>query len=203
MKLLKCLFLFTVSAFLFSCDPDKKDIFNTEFVKLFATVESNSENIQIGDTLRIALKIPDTITTGSHTQIVQSLQRGQFGMTIYRMDTATQRGTGLRPPAIWVSKGSAEGDLSYVCNTNQKPYEVIVNFKPQSRGLYYIEIINQAGQLKINNNYEARLIVDFNVPDKHLNILSIIAPYFGGQPFYNGIIQKNTEGFGVYFFRVN
>ena len=75
--------------------------------------------------------------------------------------------------------------------------------KPPQKGLYLIEIISQAGQFKINNNYEARLIVNFNVPNKHLNILSIVAPYFGGQPFYDAALQKDNDGFGNYYFRVN
>jgi hypothetical protein len=82
MKLLKNSFLITISILFFSCDPDKKDIFNTEIVKVFATVDSNSENILLGDTLKIKLKIPDTLITNSSTQIVQNLQRGQFGMVI-------------------------------------------------------------------------------------------------------------------------
>lgn len=191
-----------LSFLLYSCDPDKKDIFNTEHANISATIETNSENIQLGDTLKIKLKIPDTLITGSSTQIVHSLQRAQFGMTIYKMDTANKRGISIRPPFIWMSKGSMEGNLSYVCNTDQKPFETIINCIPQEKGLYYIEIINQAGQFKINNNYEARLLVNFNTPNKHLNILSIITPYFGGQSFYDGVIQKETEGFGVYFFRV-
>jgi hypothetical protein len=92
--------------------------------------------------------------------------------------------------------------LSYVCNTNQKPYEVKINFKPQTKGLYYLEIIGQPGQFKINNNYNARLFINFNVPNKHYNILSIISPFAGGQSFYDAAIQSDNEGFGVYFFRV-
>ena len=196
-------FLIIISVLLFSCDPDKKDIFNTEIVKVFATVESNSENILLGDTLKIKLKIPDTLITSSSTQIVQNLQRGQFGMVINAVDTGNRRATGIRPPLIWLTKGTTEGDLSYICNTNQKPYEVNINFKPQTKGLYYLEIISQAGQFRINNSYEARLVVNFNVPNKHLNILSIISPYFGGQLFYDAVLQRVAEGFGTYFFRVN
>lgn len=195
------LFLFIVITF-YSCDPPS-DVFNTEFVKLNATIESSTENISLGDTLKIKLKIPDTIITNSSTQIVQSLQRGQFGMTLNYLDTAARAGIGIRPPNIWTTKGNMEGNLSYVVNTTTKPYEVIIACKPQQKGLYLIEIISQAGQFKINNNYEARLIVNFNVPNKHLNILSIAAPYFGGQPFYDAAIQKDNDGFGNYYFRVN
>jgi hypothetical protein len=84
------LFLF-LTVTLISCDPNNKDIFNTEFVKLNATIESNAENINLGDTLKINLKIPDTVVTNSGTQIIQSLQRAQFGMYINAVDTANRR----------------------------------------------------------------------------------------------------------------
>lgn len=194
--------IFFLTIILISCDPDKKDIFNTEIVKVNATIERNTETINLGDTIVISLKIPDTLTTSSNIKIVESLQRGQFGMTINKMDTLTRIGKALKPPFIWLQKGSMEGNLSFVCNNDQKPYSTIVYCKPQEKGLYYIEIINQAGQFKINNNYDARLVVNFNVPNKHINILSIISPFFGGQLFYDGILQKDADGFGVYFFRV-
>lgn len=133
MNFLKNSILITISILFFSCDPDKKDIFNTEIVKVFATIDSNSENILLGDTIKIKLKIPDTLITSSSTQIIQSLQRAQFGMTINKMDTATRIGKAVRPPIIWLSKGAMEGDLSYVSNTDQKPFETIVNFKPQEK----------------------------------------------------------------------
>ena len=103
-------------------------------------------------------------------------------MEIDKYDTANRNTSLMRSPLIWISKGNREGELSYVSSNSLKPYETIINFKPNAKGLYRINIINQAGQFKINNNYEARLLVNFNVPNKHINILGIIATYFGGQP---------------------
>ncbi len=200
---MKIIIFFLVTITLFSCDPDKKDIFNTEVVKINATIESNTENINLGDTIKIKLLIPDTVTTSGSRQIIQTLQRGQFGMTCNLIDTTNKKAVFMNSPNIWITKGSREGNLSFIANTNAKPYEVVVCFKPPVKGLFLIEIISQAGQFRINNNYEARLLVNFNVPNKHLNILSIIAPYFGGQPFYDAAIQKDNDGFGNYYFRVN
>ena len=187
-----------------SCDPNAgKDIFNSEIVNLKATIVSNSENITLGDTILIKLKVPDTLVTSGSTQIIQTLQRGQFALILNYLDTASRAGIGIRPPNIWTINGNLEGNFSYVVNSNTKPYEVVIACKPPMKGLYLIEIISQSGQLKINNNYEAKLIVNFNVPNKHLNILSIVSPYFGGQQFYDAAVQKDNDGFGNYYFRVN
>ena len=200
---MKYILLYFVTTIFFSCDPDKKDIFNTEVVKINATIESNTEKINLGDTIKIKLLIPDTVTTSGSRQIIQTLQRGQFGMTCNLIDTANKKAVFMNSPNIWLTKGSREGNLSFIANTNAKPYEVVVCFKPPVKGLFLIEIISQAGQFKINNNYEARLLVNFNVPNKHFNILAIIAPHFGGQQYYDAFVQKDIDGFGVYFFRVN
>jgi hypothetical protein len=194
------LVIFTVNNV--ACNPSSgKDIFTTEIVKLSATILSNAENITLGDTIKINFKVPDTVITSGSTQIVRSLQRVQFGMEIDKIDTISKRGTLMMPPLTWVSKGSNEGNLSFVTSTIY-PYELQINFKPIESGLYSIKVIYQAGQFRINNNFEGRLSVNFNVPNKHLNILSLISPYFGGQAYYNAVIQKDNDGFGVYFFRV-
>ena len=70
MKHLNNCVLFFVSVLLFSCDPEKKDIFNTEIVKINAAIESNAENINLGDTLKIKLQIPDTVSTSNGSQII-------------------------------------------------------------------------------------------------------------------------------------
>lgn len=196
-KIIACCLLFI------TCDPDNKDIFNTEVVKLKAVIVNTSETILLGDTLRIALKLPDTVISNTGAHPVQSLRRGNFSMYINKADTINRRADLVQMPAYWTEKGAIEGNFSFVMNTNVKPYEVIINLKPAAKGLYYLEVISQPGNLKINNNYDARLIIDFDVADKHYNLLRLISPYFGGQVFYNAFINREVNGFGTYFFRVN
>ena len=124
-------------------------------------------------------------------------------MRTFKVDTLNRRGVNMLFPAIWTSVGNTEGNGIYVLKNNAKPYEVVINFKPEEKGLYYLEVVPQPGVLRINNNYEANLLVNFGVTNKHYNILGIISPYFGGQPFYDAYIQLDAEGFGAYFFRVN
>lgn len=194
--------LFAIFISFESCNPSAGKELVTEVVKLKATLSNTNENILLGDTLKIILKLPDTISSNLKTQVVQSFQRGFYAMQISREDTLNRKSILIRPPHYWTTKGTTEGNFSFVMNTNAKPYEVIISIKPPEKGLYLLEVIPQPGVLKVNNT-EANLVVGFDVADKHYIILSIIAPYFGGQAFYDAFIKKDEVGFGTYLFRVN
>ncbi len=198
-----CLCLLAVNIILFSsCDPDKKDIFNFENLKLRATLNNTNENINLGDTLKISVQIPDTIFNTSGIFPIQSLQKAQFYMYINKIDTINSSASLMYPPNYWTTYGSISptNTFSFEFEKTTKPYKVIINFKPQQKGIYYLEVVSQAGQLRINNSFESLLYVNFNVPDKHLNIAS---QYLGGQSWLNNAIIKDAEGFGKYVFRVN
>jgi hypothetical protein len=186
-----------------SCDPDNKDIFNIEAVKIAATLNNTSQTINLGDTLKITATLPDTIINQTGTFPVQSLQRAQFYMYINKIDTINVgRATLILPPNYWTTRGriSPTNTYSFEFTQNAKPYGVVINFKPTEKGIYYLEVVSQAGQLEINNSYEARLFVNFNVLDKHL---TLAAPYLGGQAWLDNAALKDAEGFGKYVFRVN
>lgn len=197
------LLIFTLSLFIASCDPHDKPIFNTEHVKLKATINNISETVLLGDTLKISLRLPDTIVSNTRTIVVQSLQRAFYAMRIFKVDTVNKKGISQLPPLYWASQGSTSNNLTLNLNTDRKPYGLVVNFKPKEKGIYYFEVVPQPGDLAMNKDYLARLYVGFDVADKHYNLLSLIAPYFSGQPFYDAVVQSDAEGFGVYFFRVD
>lgn len=186
-----------------SCNPNAGKELVYDVVKLKATISNTNESIQLGDTLTVRLTLPDTITGSLQTRSVQSLQRGFFAMRTFKVDTVNKKGVSILFPTIWTSIGTTEGALNYVLKNTTKPFEVIINLKPTEKGIYYFEVVPQSGVLKINGGNESNLLVGFNVADKHYNLLNIIAPYFGGQPFSDAILQRDSEGFGVYFFQVN
>jgi len=186
-----------------SCNPSAGLEPTSEVVKLKATLNDVNESILLGDTIKISLNLTDTITSNSGKHTVQSLQHAFYGMRIFKVDTANQRGIFIQPPLIWPVQGNITTAGSFAMNTNAKPYGSVIYFKPTEKGIYCFEVIPQPGDLKMNNGYWSKLLVDFDVPDKHYNILSMIAPYFGGQSYYNAYVQMDSEGFGVYFFKVN
>ncbi len=181
-----------------SCDPDNKDIFNLENVKLKASLNNLNTAISLGDTLKINILIPDTLLSNTANIYVQSLQKGQFYLKFRKVDTLNNTASLLQQPLYWTTKGiiSTTNPFDFEFNNDAKPYGVNINFKPIEKGIYYLEVVSQAGQLKINNSYEARLIVDFNVPDKHI---SLATPYLGSA-WTN---EAMTREFGIYVFRVN
>jgi len=170
-----------------------------ENVKLSAAINNSNQIIPLGDTLKITLLLPDTLVSNTSSLFVQSLQKAQFYMYINKIDTTTTgRATLINQPAYWVTKGSisSTNSFDFEFNKDLKPYGVNINFKPSEKGIYYLEVVSQAGQLKINNSYEARLIVNFNVPDKHIQLAS----QFLGSAWAN---EAMIREFGVYVFRVN
>lgn len=185
-----------------SCEPDNKDIFNTEQVRLKATLSNSNETIALGDTMKMHLQLSDTIVSNTGNRSVQTLQRAQFYMRINKIDTTTTgRAILISQPAYWVTKGSISptNQFSFEFEETVKPYGININFKPTEKGIYFFEVVSQAGQLRINNSYEARLFINFDVSDYHLNSAM---PYLD-QTWVGGAIQSIAEGFGVYVFKVN
>ena len=177
---MKIIYLFALTwliLFFCSCNPNAGKELVNDNVQLNASFSNTNLSFPLGDTLRISLKLPDTLNGSLRTQTVQSLQRGFYAMYINKVDTINRRAILIQPPLYWLTKGTKEGNFSFVMNTDTKPYEVIINFKPQEKGLYYLEVIAQPGVLKINGNSESNLIVNFSAIDKHLTLVS---NYFGG-----------------------
>ena len=192
------IFVFITLVGFCSCDPDNKDIFNTEFVKLMATISDTSSVIALGNTLQITVALPDTIVSNTSKYYVHNLQQAQFFMRIKKVDTSNSRSVIIMQPIYWVTRGtiSSTNTFDFIFSNTTKPFGVNINFKPIEKGIYYLEVVSQAGKLKINSAYEARLIVDFNVSDRHTDLA---APYFG-QAWAN---ESMTRQFGTYVFRVN
>ena len=201
MKKLLCITVISL-LFLTACEPDDKDIFNLEKIKIKGRINNTSLAIFLGDTIKLDIRIPDTIQSSSGNLIVQSIQYANFYMRILKIDTISNRALQPNPSSIWTSNGSISttNSYNYLFNLAVKPYQCTINFKPQEKGIYYFEVVTQPGDFKINASFEARLYVNFDVPDKHLHL---IPAALGGQSLVNAINEAESEGFGFYVFRVN
>ncbi len=186
----------------YSCDPPNKAIFNTESVKLIGSISDTNEVIPIGSTIKLTIEVGDTIYSTAGKIQVESMQYTNFIMRITKVDTVNKRADFPNSSTIQITKGSISPSSSgnYLFDVITKPYRCIINFKPQEVGIYEFEIATQPGDIRINNNYQARLYIGFNTVNSHLHLVS---PYFGGQAFIDGVNQGITEGFGYYVFRVN
>ncbi|MFC4261331.1 hypothetical protein ACFOWM_00445 [Ferruginibacter yonginensis] len=181
-----------------SCDPDEKEIFTLEKVRIDATLNNTNAIINLGDTIKIKAVLPDIINASSGNVNLTTLQKAQFYMYLNKVDTINNVGLLMQPPTYWVVKGqiSSTNYFDFEFTKSLKPYEVEIYFKPPSKGIFYLNVVSQAGQFEANNGYSARLYVNFNVPNKHIELA---APFFG-QAWAN---DAQTREFGTYVFRVN
>ncbi len=201
MKIISKLLTLIAIFFILSCDPQPRDIFNDQYIKVKADINNTSGIISLGDTIKISLKLPDTVSNGTTNYVINSLQKGDFALGFSKIDTINKKSNLIlsNTNSFWVTKGSLINSLGYTLTTTSKPYETVINFKPQEKGIYYIEVISQAGDFNINNNYSARLFVGFNTTNPHLELVS----NFVGLTWLNGVNNQITSGFGAYAFRVN
>ena len=180
----------------------KKDYYiGSEYVRLSASLNDTAAVINLGDTLKVKLMIPDLVVSESgQTVNVNSVQQGLYSFIFYQFDTLTHRATRIRnSDAISVSKGSIDSYLSsiYVSSFGY-PYESILNIVPAAKGIYYLEI-NDKGSLKVNNSYESYLRVNFNVQDIHNDIMT----QYSSADIGNAMQESQTNGVGFYVFIVN
>jgi len=180
----------------------KKDYYTgTENVRLNASINNPNETIHLGDTLKIDLSIPSSITSESgQINTVSSVQEALYTFTFYQVDTVTNLDTRIRNiTSISVSKGSINNYLAAVStSTSSLPFESILNLVPPSKGLYYVDITG-SGSIKVNNSYEAFLKINFSVINKHWNLLEPFTPGISASLAAN----QDAQGYGFYCFRVN
>lgn len=180
-----------------SCDPPNDELFNDQSVKLNATLNNTNEVINLGDTLKFTLTIPDIVVSNTQSVSVSTLQEGFYYLRALKIDTVTKLVNLVQQTDIFMSAGEKNGPSVY-CSKAAKPFESLLNFKPSSKGIYYFEIVTQPGRLKVNNSYSANLIVNFAVADKHHVMLD---SYFGNG-FLAAATQIDQQGFGIYGFKV-
>jgi hypothetical protein len=183
------------------CDPDMADleIYNTEIVKLKATINNTSPAIQLGETLIIEATLPDTLISNTAKTFVQNLQEAGFEMKVRKLDTLNGGANLLEPPIYWTSTGN-NTRFFFQFRTNPAPYKVKIHIKPQERGIYYLEVLTQPGKLRANNNaYRAGVVMGFEVNDPHLDIL---LPYSGFDVIVATMYEQIARGVGYYAFRV-
>lgn len=198
-------FLLLVTIIFVGCEPPRP--FYTNFVKLNAVISDTAASIPLGDTLKVIFIIPDSVKVTSSNGTsqntgVSTLQEGFYTYSFMQVDTITHSSHRLSGIHTVISKGYGSDGVIYVTNT-AKPFVSILSLIPPAKGIYYLQITQQPGSLKINNSVEAGLAVNFAVSNKHWFENAV---YFNGpnQPdFITSVTQADAAGYGFYCFRVN
>ncbi len=200
------LMVLSILPFLLSSTCKKDKYRDADSVKLKATLSDTSEMIQLGDTLKITLTIPEVLVTelGQNT-FVQSVNEGLYIIGCSMIDTVNRRAVYVNNPSnFFVTEGVNIGGNLYVSTTN-KPYKSVLNIVPPQKGYYKLEITPQPGKLYVNTGSFYGLKVNFNVTNKHWNTIAYYAnTYFNTNvnELLNAYRQFDSEGYGVYGFRV-
>ena len=184
-----------------SCDPNNKDIFNTEVVKLKGQLNNNSDTININDTLIFTLNLPLTVNGTTQNVAVSNVQEGFYYLVVQKFDTVTKRAKIILPAdpeAVYFVNPGNQTNAAIHFRKDFQPFISKFHLIPKEGGLFYLEVVGQPGRLKVNGNYEARLIVNFDVINKHHEMMS----RYLGNDWLNGIRQLDAEGFGFYVFAV-
>lgn len=207
MKILH-LALFAGLPFLLSTTCKKDYYSGDELVLLRATLNKTNENIYQGDTLKITLVLPNTLTSESGIVTpVSSVQEVLYNIDLYQVDTLnTNVATGavrvtriVSPSALVVSEGSMSpyGIGSVLVSTAKPPFKSVLNIIAPTKGVYYIR--TSKGGLTVNDSYEAFLRVNLAVPDKHWTLAD---KYIAGYSTAPEIISVEADVYANYWFRV-
>lgn len=198
MKKITLFFSFLTIIVLESFQCSKNQYYNPEVVVLSATLNNTAETINLGDTLKFKLTVPDVLLSTTQSVPVNNLQSAFYTFVLYKIDTLTKMGTRITGNNIFTTEGSTNGYSVYVSNNN-KPFNAILNILPSERGIYYMEVIHVPGTIKVNNSYEAALRVKFAIT----NIHSTMMAYYLSPAFAGSMDQSQNEGYGFYAFKVN
>lgn len=193
-----CFGLAIAFSFLFAyCDPPRHEIYPSEIVKITGIFNDVDGLLNLGDTLRFQIQVPDTLFASSGPVVVGSVQRAEFLMDICRLDTVAKRVVLLQPPLYWAGPGqvSASNTTTFLLRSATKPYQLDLHFTPDKKGLYFIGITGQMGQLRANNGFAARILVAFDLANRNTGW----AEPFLGSSWANDVRFREAGG---YVFRV-
>ena len=211
MKKMKKIILFCLSATLVlqACEPNRectnpKCISSPILLSLKANFSNNDSVLHVGDTLKMVLKIPDTLNTNQGLFYIKSVQKVQTTFQYYAADSFGIAGRAVGLPNIFVRKGS-DVNLNRSFNLlNNKELEIL--FIPSKKTNYYISASPQLERLEITDKsgveYLIMFTVDFDVKDDHHLLYASWLPSNQRADFLKGYPARKSEGIGFYAFKV-
>ena len=205
----KVLFLLTWLPFIAaSCDPprdcnDPKCLSSSISLKLKANLSDSARTFRAGETLKMYLKIPDTLITSEGPFYLGSVQNAGLAI-FYASSNAFGDSTKVPDiPPIIVSKGvNMQGNRTFKLKDNRE-LELFFIFPKKSN--YYISLSPQSQRLEITDRngdkYLIMLDVGFNVKDGHKDLYLSWLPYNKSQA-EEGFRDFDQRGLGYFCFKV-
>jgi len=171
-KISVCL-LFVSVLILSSCDPKVIDPHLENEAKMKVKIINPKDSIKLGDSVLIMFEVPDSIILNGVSTFLSSKEICSVSCAYNLIDSVNEVGYISYPssaitytnPGNYNNYGSLT--LAKVSNRLLSSFYVI----PKSKGVYFLEC-RSAGSLDANNGMvQTKLVYDFEVSDKHLDLL--------------------------------
>lgn len=187
-----------------SCEPSRHQKYPSDTIHVKANLNNTNELLKLGDTLTLYLKLPSSALSSLGPVTIERItEKSFFICDLSEVDTVNKTSKFIfhkdLTAAIYsfVTKGNVNERYNCEIGTTS-PYEFEISFVLKKKGVFYIQMVPQAGVLTYNNGRKAGIYVNFDIVDKHH---SLLGKYFG-PPFVQSIAELDQMGFGTYAFRV-
>ena len=198
--------------FLQSCEPpvdctDPKCANSPIEAKLKANLSDTNSIFRVGDTLKMRLRVPDTLITNQSTYYLESIRNTSIDLDYYRVDTIiTQTNARIIDDSFQIKKGKY-APQSTVVEFDYASKEIELHFLLNKKGKFYVQIGEQSRRmectLKNGNKLLVMINVGFNVSDSHHSLfLSWISDTNYRTQMRNHLSDLTTKGVGFYAFKV-
>ena len=195
-----------------SCDPPRdctspKCADSPIFVKLKASLSDTNKVLHVGDTLKMSLRIPDTLATNQGTYYLSSVQKAYISLDYYQVDTIISKSNFTINREKFLIKKGQFAPKSTVVEVEYATKMLELHFVLSKKGHYSIQISPQSGRLEITEKDGTQYLimsnVGFNVKDSHNDLyLSWIGDAAYRAEAKEALEIRSNSGFGWYFFNV-
>jgi hypothetical protein len=193
-------FALTLAVITLSCDPPLNSLSAGTF-SIKAKVSNPNDTIHLGDSIYFDFEIPDTINLGGSAVALTSKDGCDLTTTLSQADSTLTGGLRMSTNGV-----KLYGNPGIISNGGIRFYQSggrcwgRLYLIPQSPGVYIL-FCQAPGYFTGNSDeLEARVVYDFDVADKHHNLLKKAA---GQQNNIDVWIQsEESKGQGVYAFAV-
>jgi hypothetical protein len=211
---MKILFLFLIGLIVVhACEPprectDPKCGSSSIFVNLKATLSDTNKVLHIGDTLKMTVRIPDTLATNEGTLYVGSIQEASIGLDYARVDTIINDSTfRISNESFLIRKGQSASGSNKFIDFGNNFRDLELHFVLTKKGHFYIQVSPQSMRLSITEKDGKKYLImfntGFNVKDSHLDLyLSWVGSVADRAKIKARITDYVNAGFGWYSFKV-
>jgi hypothetical protein len=195
-----------------ACDPpvdctDPKCLNSPVLTKLKATLSDTNAVLHVGDTLKMRLRVPDTLETNQGTFFITAMKYSSLAFHYYKVDTLISKSEGIIENANFLIRKGKFAVQSTAVEFDYPTKELAVDFLFPQKGYYYIQMTPQSHRLGVTEKSGKESLMmfntDFEVNDSHQYLyLSRIGTLADRIEMQAKFAELKERGFGWYCFKV-